>query len=146
MWLGLVNHIGVYLAPAADRKLPPKCHRTRDSATVLQYSRQIGFLTGEENAIMNAAHCESVFLLGEPFASPKPYDFRAMNVPTRISEHVGAMLQHRLRPPPTEIYSLHRRLSGLFLGCAQLGAVVSCRGPFEAALAKFRSAHPELFR
>ena len=109
--------------------------RRHDAATVLALSRDIGFLTGEENDLMNDAHSKSVFLLAEPFAAPGPYDFRAAQIPSRITENVGVMVKNRLRPPPTEIYSLHRRLSGLYLGCAQIGAVVSVRPLFEEAKA-----------
>jgi len=37
------------------------------------------------------------------------------------------MLKHRLTPPPDEVYSLHRKLSGAFLACIKIGAVVPCR-------------------
>ncbi|KAL3573141.1 hypothetical protein D5086_027045 [Populus alba] len=37
------------------------------------------------------------------------------------------MLRHRLTPPPDEVYSLHRKLSGAFLACIKIGAVVPCR-------------------
>jgi len=108
--------------------------RRHDKGTVLALSRKIGFLTGEENEFMNEAHCQSVFLLAEPFAADGPCDFHAADIPGRIAQHVGVMLKNRLRPPPTEIYSLHRRLSGLYLGCAQLGAVFPVRPLFESVL------------
>ena len=37
------------------------------------------------------------------------------------------MLKYRLTPPPDEVYSLHRKLSGAFLACIKIGAVVPCR-------------------
>jgi aarF domain-containing kinase len=38
------------------------------------------------------------------------------------------MLEHRMTPPPEEIYSLHRKLSGAYLLATKLKATVSC-GP-----------------
>eukprot|EP00667_Euglena_gracilis_P006539 EG_transcript_6595 len=108
--------------------------RRHDTATVLDLSRKLGFLTGEENELMNDAHCKSVFLLAEPFGADGVYDFHKAQIPARIASNVGVMLKHRLRPPPTEVYSLHRRLSGLYLGCAQIGASLAVKPMFEAIL------------
>ncbi|VDM29081.1 unnamed protein product [Toxocara canis] len=41
------------------------------------------------------------------------------------------MLEHRLKSPPEEVYSLHRKLSGSYLLAAKLKAVVSCGPLFE---------------
>lgn len=37
------------------------------------------------------------------------------------------MLKERLTPPPSETYSLNRKLSGAFLLCARLEAEVKCK-------------------
>jgi aarF domain-containing kinase len=37
------------------------------------------------------------------------------------------MLKNRLKPPPEEIYSLHRKLSGSYLTCIRLKAKVDCQ-------------------
>ncbi|VDK59079.1 unnamed protein product [Anisakis simplex] len=42
------------------------------------------------------------------------------------------MLEHRLKSPPKEVYSLHRKLSGAYLLAAKLNAVVSCGALFES--------------
>uniref|UniRef100_A0A0A8YM61 ABC1 atypical kinase-like domain-containing protein n=1 Tax=Arundo donax TaxID=35708 RepID=A0A0A8YM61_ARUDO len=99
----------------------------RDRAGVLEMSRRLGFLTGEESEIMLDAHVQAAFIVGVPFSKPGGHDFRANNITHSVSNLGATMLKHRLTPPPDEVYSLHRKLSGAFLACIKIGAVVPCR-------------------
>lgn len=76
---------------------------------------------------MREAHVQAGFIVGLPFAKPGGYDFRSTNITKSISNLGATMLRHRMTPPPQEAYSLHRKLSGAFLACIKLGAVVPCR-------------------
>ncbi|KAF6135148.1 hypothetical protein GIB67_035219 [Kingdonia uniflora] len=98
-----------------------------DSKAVIEMSRRLGFLTGMESEVMLETHIQAGFVVGLPFAKPGGYDFRSTNITQSISNLGATMLQHRLTPPPDEAYSLHRKLSGAFLACIKLGAVVPCR-------------------
>ena len=80
---------------------------------------------------MRQAHVSSVLTLGEPFTRPL-YDFSTQTVTARIRDLIPTMLKYRLTPPPEETYSLHRKLSGAFLLCTKLRAVISCRDIFES--------------
>lgn len=108
-----------------------------DREKVLVLSRDMGFLTGYESKVMEDAHVNAVMILGEVFRSKTPFDFGAQDTTRRITELVPTMLKHRLRPPPEQIYSLHRKLSGVFLLCAKLQARVECRSMFEEAYWKY---------
>ncbi|KAI2504765.1 hypothetical protein MHU86_9701 [Fragilaria crotonensis] len=103
------------------------CNANRDEETLLELSHKMGFLTGQENAIMMEAHTQSGFTLGEPFATDEPFDFRGSNISSRLSAQSSAFMQHRLTPPPEEVYTLHRKLAGAFMLCIKLGAKVKCR-------------------
>lgn len=102
----------------------------QDRKKVIEISRRLGFLTGEESTIMLDAHTEAAFVVGLPFSQLGGFDFQASNLTRRVSELGARMLQHRLTPPPDEAYSLHRKLSGAFLACIKLRAVVPCREMF----------------
>lgn len=101
-----------------------------DKNKIIEYSREIGFLTGYETTVMEDAHVESVMIMGETLASNHPYDFANQDVTKRIQKLIPVMLEHRLTSPPEEIYSLHRKLSGCYLLAAKLKATVSCGGLF----------------
>ncbi|KAL2740638.1 hypothetical protein V1478_000779 [Vespula squamosa] len=102
-----------------------------DREKVLNLSRDMGFLTGYETKIMENAHVETVMILGQIFQSDQEYfDFGGQDVTKRIQALVPTILNHRLCPPPEEIYSLHRKLSGVFLLCAKLNVKMNCRDMF----------------
>ncbi|TYI55129.1 hypothetical protein E1A91_D11G119400v1 [Gossypium mustelinum] len=98
-----------------------------DRAAVIEMSQRLGFLTGKESEVMLEAHVQAGFVVGLPFSKSGGYDFRSTNITQSISNLGATMLRHRLTPPPDEAYSLHRKLSGAFLACIKLGAVVPCR-------------------
>jgi aarF domain-containing kinase len=103
----------------------------RDTKTIEEVSLRLGFLTGHESKAMLKAHCESGLVVGEPFISHKPFDFRGSGITTRVSSHGQTFADERLTAPPPEVYSLHRKLAGAFLICIRMGAVIPCRDLLE---------------
>jgi aarF domain-containing kinase len=99
---------------------------------VAYWSTELGFLTGYETELMREAHIDSVMALGEPFRrnTPDIYDFGIQTVTNRVRDNISIMLKHRLTPPHDETYSLHRKLSGVFLLCAKLRAKMDTKKLF----------------
>lgn len=102
-----------------------------DRDLVLKLSEHMGFLTGYESKSMREAHINAVMILGEVFSCRGEFDFGNQSTTKRIADLVPVMVSQRLCPPPEEIYSLHRKLSGVFLMCAKLNVKLSCRRMFE---------------
>ena len=73
-------------------------------------------------------------IVGEPFRTPHPdslYDFASAGFTEKITKLLPTMSKHRLNPPPTEIYSLHKKVVGAYLMCIKLKAKVPARRIFE---------------
>ena len=103
-----------------------------DRAGVVEHSRRLGFITGDESREMMNAHVAAAFIIGEPFSAryAAGYDFAAMNMSGRVGELARVMVRLRLTAPPKESYTLHRKLSGAFLTCKKLQANISLRDLF----------------
>lgn len=104
-----------------------------DPDTVIKMSKEIGFLTGMESKLMVDSHTLATLAIGEPFNVNNPtdmFDFGNQNLTKKIYKLIPTMLKHRLKAPPTEIYSLHRKLSGAYLICIKLKSRVNSRRLF----------------
>ena len=71
-------------------------------------------------------HYKSVWVLGEPLRHKGVYDFGNQSITRRIYETIPLMLRNRLKAPPHEVYSLHRKLSGAYLACIRMRSRVDC--------------------
>lgn len=107
-----------------------------DYETILKLSKDMKFLTGYETKQMEKAHVNAVMILGEMFRCKGEFDFGRQDTTQRIASLVPTMIAHRLCPPPEEIYSIHRKLSGVFLLCARLNVKMDCHPIFDEIIKK----------
>ncbi|XP_071440807.1 atypical kinase COQ8B, mitochondrial [Hetaerina americana] len=108
-----------------------------DRVRVLRISQDLGFLTGYESKAMEAAHVDAVMILGEVFGTGG-FDFGHQDTTRRIQHLIPTILTERLCPPPEQAYSLHRKLSGLFLLFSKLKVKINCKDIFEEAYSAYK--------
>lgn len=118
-----------------------KAASENDRDAILRMSREMKFLTGYESKIMEETHVDTVLIMGEVFTSEGSgeFDFGAQKTTRRIQAMVPTILTHRLCPPPEEIYSLHRKLSGVFLLCSKLKVKMNCRDMFQDIYRQYKA-------
>ena len=100
---------------------------------VREYSEKVRFLTGEENDEMLKAHVDSVLIVAKPFQTEGSFDFGHLGITDQIMDRIPVMTKNRLTPPPKPLYSLHRKLSGVYLTCISLRSKVPAKELFEEA-------------
>lgn len=90
---------------------------------------------------MEETHVDTVMIMGEVFTSDGSgeFDFSTQQTTRRIQALVPTILTHRLCPPPEEIYSLHRKLSGVFLLCSKLKIKMNCRTMFQEIYEQYKT-------
>jgi aarF domain-containing kinase len=104
----------------------------RDEEKLWRASEHLGFVTGEESPKMRHAHVHAAYVMGEPYRHEQ-FDFAESDVMLRLRHHASTFVHERLAPPPTEAYSLQRKLAGVYLTCIRLRAVVPARAILEEA-------------
>jgi len=115
-----------------------------DKDACVHWSRELGYLTGEESERMVEAHVRSLVLLATPFRAQAAgtladglYKFGRgtdwARITAEIRSLIPVMLRERLTPPPQETYSLNRKLSGAFLLASRLQARVDCSAIWDTA-------------
>jgi aarF domain-containing kinase len=83
-------------------------------------------------------HVESILALGEPLRHEGVFDFGSQDITAKIYRTIPLMLKNRLKSPPEEVYSLHRKLSGAYLACIRMRARVDCRTIFQQLKPAYR--------
>ena len=98
---------------------------------IIESSKRLGVLTGDESRDMLDTHVAAVVLVGEPFRRPGLFDFGNQNLTKKIYEKMPEILHKRLKAPSQDVFSLHRILGGTFLMCMKLKSVVDVQKLFD---------------
>lgn len=100
-----------------------------DRAGIEREARAIGYIAPDADARTASAALDVIELVCEPLRTRGVYDYGASDLPRRARE-LGIDLAFRrglLRMPPADTLFLHRKLVGVYLLLARLGARVATR-------------------
>ena len=111
----------------------------QDRDGVLKRSLDLGMIDGFESDEFLRAHVDSALDVGKPFRREEPYDFHESSVSQDVSKKGSVYLRDRRLPPPEEIYSLHRKLSGAYLACVRIKATFEGRSVLKRAVERVRA-------
>lgn len=97
-----------------------------DGQAVEDAAQAAGYLGADDPPLRRRAVAELFLLVGEPARHAGAYDFAQSDLTARLrdSSYALGFDQGHWRPPPADLIFLHRKLAGLFLLCARLGARV----------------------
>ena len=101
----------------------------RDRAAIAKEAVAIGYLAADAPADQVEAVVDVILLVCEPLQHRGRYDFGASDLPSRARD-LGfdlAFKQGLLKAPPPETMFLHRKLAGMYLLVARLGARIDVR-------------------
>ncbi|SBT48294.1 ABC1 family, putative [Plasmodium ovale wallikeri] len=115
-----------------------------DESKIYHYSYMLNFFTGKENDDMKKSHIKSVILVGEPFKS-NLYDFGKNDLAKQIYKLLPKIIYNRLTPPRSEIYTLHRKLSGSYLICMKLKARVNAAHIFNSIYNNYKFSSEDTY-
>ncbi|MGE5159966.1 MAG: ABC1 kinase family protein, partial [Betaproteobacteria bacterium] len=111
---------------------------TRDRAAIAAQAMAIGYLAADSSPEQVEAAVDMILLVCEPLNHRGRYDFGASDLPARARD-LGFDLAFRhglLKAPPPETMFLHRKLAGMYLLVARLGAHIDVRKLIQPLLAE----------
>jgi len=115
-----------------------------DKDGILHWSKEVGFITGYEAKTLLDAHVDAIMILGEAFQTDAPFDFGNATTLARVTNILPAILTHRLAAPPEEVYSLHRKMAGVFLLCTRLKCNMNIKHLWDEIWARYEFGRPDL--
>lgn len=97
-----------------------------DRENLLKLSCKMKFVIVDDHEALKEAHLNTAIMFGEIFRCNE-YNFGKENLSERLSNEVEKTVEHRRHPPPDEIYSINRKLTGIIALCSKFNVSINCR-------------------
>lgn len=107
-----------------------------DRGAMAVAAEKVGYSMGDEDSEYRHLVLELLMAGLEPLRHDEPYDFAASDMPQRVSEIGQEATTHAdfWRAPPTDVVYFHRKIGGMFMLAARMGARVNAHRLMQAWL------------
>lgn len=96
-----------------------------DHGKLLELSIKMKFLAKDDVEALKEAHLNTAIMFGEIFRCNE-YNFGEAILSERLSNEVEKIVEHQRNPPPDEIYSINRKLTGIIALCSKFKVSINC--------------------
>ena len=117
----------------------------RDLPGIVEQAARVGYLHDDDDFSFRMAIVDLIETAAEPARFDGRYDFAASDLSRRLADKLMYLrrLPQSQTIPPADVLFLHRKLAGIYLLCARVGARIDVRACLEANLATQPVAVPE---
>lgn len=107
-----------------------------DREAMVVAAEKVGYSMGDEDSTYRELILELLLAGLEPLRHDEDYDFAASTMPERVSElgHQATQFADFWHAPPTDVVYFHRKIGGMFLLAARMGARVNAHQLMQAWL------------
>jgi predicted unusual protein kinase regulating ubiquinone biosynthesis (AarF/ABC1/UbiB family) len=98
-----------------------------DTERMAAAAEKLGYAVGDADGRYRELLLELLLLVLEPLRFDEPYDFAASDMPERLSQLAQSAARYAdfWHAPPTDVVYFHRKVGGMFLLAARMGARVN---------------------
>ncbi len=109
----------------------------RDLPGIVEQATRVGYLRSDDDFNFRMAIADLIQTAAEPAMVQGRYDFGASDLSRRLTDKLMYLrgLHGSQTIPPVDVLFLHRKLAGIYLLCARVGARIDVRACLEANLA-----------
>jgi hypothetical protein len=107
-----------------------------DREAMAAAAEKVGYSMGDEDSHYRRLVLELLLAGLEPLCHDEPYDFAASSMPQRVSEIGQEATEYAdfWHAPPTDVVYFHRKIGGMFMLAARMGARVNAHRLMQAWL------------
>ena len=100
----------------------------RDRVALQKAAEALGFSEPNDDERLKEIFAEFCFVMTEPVTQEGDYDYKATDLPKRLTKMVGSLISNfKLRAPPREVVFLDRKTGGVFIFLSVLRAKLNSR-------------------
>lgn len=107
----------------------------KDRVALQKAAEELGFSQPDDDERLKEIFADFCFTMTEPVTLGQDYDYKATDLPKRLTKMVGHLISNfKLRAPPREVVFLDRKTGGVFIFLSVLRAKLNSRALLDSYL------------